>query len=65
MQDAGLAIMESMDAVIYDNVVEDVRYGIRISLGGAGNEIYDNTFDSCSDCEFHETLTPCASHVNS
>lgn len=48
MQDAGIAIMESMDAKIYDNTIENVRYGIRISLGGAGNEIYDNTFDDCS-----------------
>ena len=51
MKDAGFAIMESMDAAIYDNKVENVRYGLRISLGGAGNQIYDNTFDGCSDCE--------------
>lgn len=51
MQDAGLAIMESMNAEIYDNVFENVKYGMRISLGGAGNYIHDNTFDECSSCE--------------
>ena len=52
MQSAGFAIMESMNATIYNNVVENVRYGVRISVGGAGNEIYDNTFDNCFDGEF-------------
>ena len=56
MQDAGLAIMESMNATIYNNVVEDDRYGLRISLGGAYNEIYGNTFDSCSDGESRARL---------
>lgn len=51
MLDAGFAILESMDADIHDNVVENVKYGIRISLGGSGNQIYDNSFDSCSDCK--------------
>ena len=54
MQSAGIAIMESMDATIYNNVVENVRYGVRISVGGAGNEIYDNTFDNCFDGESHK-----------
>lgn len=52
MQSAGFAIMESMDAAIFNNVVENVRYGVRISVGGAGNEIHDNTFDNCFDGEF-------------
>lgn len=54
MQDDGFAIMESMNAAIYSNVMKNVCYGLRISLGGAGNKIYDNTFDSCSGCECQE-----------
>ena len=55
MKDAGFAILESMNAEIYDNTVENVRYGVRISLGGAGNQIYDNTFDGCYDGESNES----------
>lgn len=51
MKDAGFAILESMNAEIYDNIVENVKYGIRISLGGADNNIHDNTFDGCTSCE--------------
>lgn len=51
MADAGMAILESMDAEIYDNVFENVEYGIRISLGGAGNYVHDNVFDTCSACK--------------
>ncbi|CAM9847007.1 unnamed protein product, partial [Ascophyllum nodosum] len=43
MQDAGIAILESFDAEIYDNVFEGVKYGVRISLGGGNNYIYGNT----------------------
>lgn len=51
MSDAGLAILESFDAEIYGNSFADVKYGIRISLGGGNNHVHDNVFDSCSDCE--------------
>lgn len=51
MGDAGIAIMESMNGEIYDNVIENVKYGLRISLGGSNNYIHDNTFDGCSKCE--------------
>lgn len=51
MQDSGMALMESMDADIHDNTFEDVKYGIRLSLGCARNRIYRNTFATCSDCE--------------
>lgn len=46
-----MALMESMDADIHDNTFEDVKYGIRLSLGCARNKIYRNTFATCSDCE--------------
>lgn len=50
--DAGLAILESFDAEIYDNVFENVKYGIRISLGGGNNDVHDNIFNNCGHCEF-------------
>ncbi|CAB1096849.1 MEP10 [Ectocarpus sp. CCAP 1310/34] len=46
--DAGIAIMESFRAEIYDNTIENCKYGIRLSLGSADNDIHDNTFDSSS-----------------
>ena len=52
MQDAGMAIMESFDADIHDNTFTNVKYGIRISLGGGNNNVYDNVFDQCSKCEY-------------
>lgn len=51
MQDAGIAVMESSNANIHDNVIENVKYGIRVSLGGSYNNIHDNTFDGCSKCK--------------
>ena len=55
MQDAGMAIMESFDADIHDNTFTNVKYGIRISLGGGNNNVYDNVFDQCSKCEYSST----------
>ena len=49
MQDAGIALLESMNADIHDNSIDDARYGIRMSLGSAGNNVYDNTFNNCAD----------------
>eukprot|EP00903_Cladosiphon_okamuranus_P011526 g10853.t1 len=49
MQDSGMALMESMDADIHDNTFEDVKYGIRLSLGCARNRVYRNTFATCKD----------------
>jgi len=51
MQDAGMAIMESSDSEIYDNTFTNVKYGIRISVGGSRNDVYNNVFNNCSDCE--------------
>lgn len=64
MQDAGIAIMESFDAEIYDNTITNVKYGIRISLGGGNNQIHDNTFDTCSKCE-RENGESCRDHAPS
>lgn len=38
-----------MNAKIYNNKITNARYGIRMSLGSAGNRIYDNTFDKISE----------------
>ena len=38
-----------MNAKIYNNDISDVRYGIRMSLGSAGNQVYENEFDKASD----------------
>ncbi|CAM9595723.1 unnamed protein product [Ectocarpus sp. 4 AP-2014] len=46
--DAGIALMESFRAEIYDNTIENCKYGIRLSVGSADNDIHDNTFDSSS-----------------
>lgn len=51
MKDSGIALMESMDADIHDNTFEDVKYGIRMSLGCSRNRVYRNTFATCRDCE--------------
>lgn len=51
MADAGIALLESMNAKIYDNVIDGAEFGIRMSLGSAGNEVYDNTFKGCTKCE--------------
>ncbi|CAM9458502.1 unnamed protein product, partial [Hapterophycus canaliculatus] len=48
MQDAGIAFMESFDASVYNNKFENVKYGIRLSLGSARNKIYDNEFTGMS-----------------
>lgn len=51
MRNAGMVVLESMDADIHDNVFEDVKFGIRLSAGSSGNRIHDNIFNACSSCE--------------
>ena len=60
MQDAGIAILESFDAEIYLNTFEDVKYGMRISLGGGNNYVHHNEFKKCSKCEKVVVVTPSA-----
>ena len=45
-----MALMESFNADIHDNVFENCKYGIRLSLGSGENQIYDNTFTTFSQC---------------
>eukprot|EP00904_Undaria_pinnatifida_P005798 jgi/Undpi1/2348/HiC_scaffold_13.g05731.m1 len=40
--DAGIAMMESFDAEVSDNIFEDNKYGIRLSVGCADNVFSDN-----------------------
>ena len=52
MQDAGMVILEYFDAGIHDNTFTNVKYDIRISLGGGNYNVYDNMFDRCSTCDY-------------
>lgn len=52
LQDAGIAMLEAFSANIYNNMIDGVRYGIRMSLGSANNMVFENTFNDCTDCEF-------------
>ena len=40
--DAGLALLESFNADVSDNVFEDNKYGIRFSVASANNVFSDN-----------------------
>ncbi|CAM9195373.1 unnamed protein product, partial [Ectocarpus sp. 8 AP-2014] len=48
MQDAGMALLESMNADIYNNVFSSVKFGIRLSLGSSDNHVHDNIFEDVS-----------------
>lgn len=45
VQDAGIAVLESFGLDIHDNVITGALYGIRVTLGSADNEVYDNVFE--------------------
>ncbi|CAM9830342.1 unnamed protein product, partial [Hapterophycus canaliculatus] len=49
MQDAGIALLESKNARIYENTIDGAQFGIRMSLGSEGNTVYRNKFNDCSD----------------
>lgn len=51
MQDAGIALLESKNARIYENTIDGAQFGIRMSLGSEGNTVYRNKFNDCSDRE--------------
>ena len=38
-----------MNAKVYNNDIKTTKFGIRLSLGSAGNHIYSNIFDDASD----------------
>ncbi|CAM9392193.1 unnamed protein product [Discosporangium mesarthrocarpum] len=48
MPDAGIAIMESFDLDVFDNSFTNIKYGVRISVGGSGNNIHNNVFEQIS-----------------
>ena len=45
--DAGLAMMESFDAKVSDNIFENNKYGVRISVG-CGRNVFSNNVISGS-----------------
>ena len=45
MGDAGIALLESEDADIYNNRVDGAEFGIRLNLGSRDNLIRENTFN--------------------
>lgn len=46
--DAGLAMLESSNAEISDNVFENNKYGVRMSVGCTDNLVSNNTFSNTS-----------------
>ena len=42
--DAGMALMEIVNAEVSDNVFEDNTYGVRLSVGCADNVFTNNVF---------------------
>ncbi|CBN77785.1 Mannuronan C-5-epimerase N-terminal fragment [Ectocarpus siliculosus] len=48
MQDAGMAMLESMNADIYNNRFSSVKFGIRLSLGSSENHVHENLFEDVS-----------------
>ncbi|CAM9132608.1 unnamed protein product, partial [Ectocarpus fasciculatus] len=48
MQDAGMALLETMNADIYNNDFSGVKFGIRLSLGSSDNYVHENTFEDVS-----------------
>lgn len=46
--DAGIAVMESFDIEVYDNLVVGALNGIRFTLGSGDSEVYENTFEDIS-----------------
>ena len=40
--DAGMALMETFNAKVSDNVFEDNKYGVRLSVGCADNVFSNN-----------------------
>ncbi|CAN0523949.1 unnamed protein product, partial [Scytosiphon promiscuus] len=46
--DAGMAMMESFNADVTDNVFEDNKYGIRLSVGCADNVFAKNDITGSS-----------------
>eukprot|EP00903_Cladosiphon_okamuranus_P017354 g15988.t1 len=52
MQDAGIAIMESFNADIHDNVIDGAEFGVRMNMGAGNNKVYDNVFNDISAVGF-------------
>lgn len=56
MEGSGLALMESFDAEVYNNIIINSTTGIRFSLGSSNNYVHHNVFDTCSEREMNLTM---------
>ncbi|CAM9580025.1 unnamed protein product [Scytosiphon promiscuus] len=45
---AGITLLESFGALVYDNTIDGVEYGVRLKVGSGDNHIYDNEINDCS-----------------
>ncbi|CAM9724229.1 unnamed protein product, partial [Hapterophycus canaliculatus] len=45
---AGITLLESFGATIYDNKIDGVEYGVRLKVGSGDNEIFNNEINDCS-----------------
>ena len=46
--DAGIAVLESFDADVSGNTIKNNKFGIRLSVGAAGNVMSKNTISGSS-----------------
>lgn len=46
-----MALLESMNADIYNNEFSSVKFGIRLSLGSSDNYVHENLFEDVSTRE--------------
>lgn len=44
--DAGMALLESFNATVSDNIFENNKYGVRMSVGCANNVFSSNVFQN-------------------
>lgn len=47
--DSGMALHETFNAVISDNIFEDNKYGVRLSVGCGDNLITNNHFEDTKE----------------
>lgn len=56
LQDSGMATLESFNINFQDNVVQNCKYGVRLSLGAGNNVIQGNTFQNLT--RYNSAFTP-------
>lgn len=48
---AGITLLESFGALVYDNKIDGVEYGVRLKVGSGDNDVYDNEINDSSICK--------------